>query len=146
MRVRMSAELSEFVAARIANYRAEATKPYHEWEAPDVAEFAALPLFRHWYETIGICAKGEIVSWSTIDNPDPYAGVKPVEDRYLWLSALVNRAESYRERRELLPILGPRAVECRCAGYPNLYGLGKFICPECCNLGWVEAVDCDQRQ
>ena len=140
MRVAVSPTLSSFVAARIANYGAEATKSYHGWEAPSVAEFAALPLIRHWYETIGLRADGEIVRWSTIDNPDPYPGVKLVEDRYDWLSALVEGAGSYPELRELLSIRGPAAVECRCAGYPPFIS-GKFICPECCGLGWVEAID-----
>jgi hypothetical protein len=140
VRVAVSPTLSNFVTARIANYGAEATNPYHGWDAPSVAEFAALPLIRHWYETIGLRADGEIVRWSTIDNPDPYPGVKPVEDRYDWLSALVEGAGIYPKLRELLPIRGPAAVECRCARYPPFVA-GKFICPECCGLGWVEAVD-----
>jgi hypothetical protein len=139
VRVTLSRALSAFVAARIAHYRAEATEPYHEWEAPEVAEFAALPLIRHWFETIGIRADGEIVRWSKSDNVEPYPGVKPVEDRVDWLSALVDGARRYPELRELLPSRGPEAVECECTRHPEIFG--KMICSECCGLGWVEAID-----
>jgi hypothetical protein len=139
VRVTLSRALSAFVAARIANYRAEAAQPYHESEAPEVTEFAALPLIRHWFETIGIRADGEIVRWSTIDNLEPYPGVKPVEDRYYWLSALVDGARRYPELRELLPSRGPEAVECECTRRPELSG--RIICPRCYGLGWVQAID-----
>jgi hypothetical protein len=137
MRVAVSSELSAFIAARIANFAAEATEPYQHGEAPTVAEFAALPLLRHWYETIGLRADGEMVQWHT-DEPQPYPGVRPVEARYDWLSALVEGARRYPELRVLLPVRPASAVACKCAGHPQ-FAPGKFICPECCGLGWVEA-------
>ncbi len=48
MRVAVPPELSGFIAGRIAHYSTEATEPYQRWEAPSVAEFAALPLLRQW--------------------------------------------------------------------------------------------------
>jgi hypothetical protein len=138
LRVTMSPSLSAFVAARIASYLAEATEYYQQREAPEVSEFAALPLIRHWSETIGLRADGEIVRWSNDDNFEPDPGVKPVEARYDWLAALVHGARRYPELCELLPRPGPIAVPCQCTKHPEIYG--KFICPECCDLGWVQAV------
>jgi len=133
-RVSMSPELCTFVAAPIAAYAVEATEPYHLSEAPKVTEFAALPLIRHWFETIGLRADGEIVQWSTIDNPDPYPGVRPVENRYDWLSALVEGAR-FPELNQLLPVRGSDAVDCWCVGHAG-FAPGKALCPDCCGLGW----------
>jgi hypothetical protein len=137
LQVLVSAELSAWIATRIANYDAEATETYQQMEAPAVKQFAALPLIRHWYETFGLRADGEIVRWHT-DGPDVYPGVRPVEARYEWLSALVDGAWRYPELRALLPERPIEAVDCRCGSSP-VFGPGKLICPECCGLGWVEA-------
>jgi len=133
--VPISAELSAFVADRIARYSGEATEPYHLWEAPLVIKFAALPLIRHWFETIGLRADGEFVRWSTDDLQHGYAGVRSVEDRCDWLSALVEGTRRYPELTELLPVRGHGTVNCQCVGKPQ-FAPGKFICPECCGLGW----------
>jgi hypothetical protein len=132
VRMAMPPELSAWVTARIASFRSEAPEPLR-WEAPYVAEFAALPLYLGWWETIGIRAGGEIVSWSTEDE---YAGVRPVEDRSLWLSALVVGTQRYPELRPLLPPRPAGAVDCRHLGHP-LFAEGRVICGECCGLGWV---------
>jgi hypothetical protein len=138
LKVAVPSDLAAFIAARIAAYESEATEPYHRWESPSVAEFAALPLIRHWFETYGIRADGEIVRWST-DGPEPYSGTKPVEERYDWLSALVEGSRRYPELKALLPVRGPSAVDCQCVGLP-MFAPGKGICPECCGLGWVSRV------
>lgn len=135
MRVAVPPELSAFIAARIANYAAEATEPFHRWEAPAVARFAALPLIRHWYETFGLRADGEVVRWHT-DGDDPYPGVRPVEERYDWVSALVEGARQWPELGVLLPARSVIAVACRCVDH-SAFAAGKVICPECCGLGWV---------
>jgi hypothetical protein len=131
----VSPELSAFIAVRIANYEAEATEPYHRWEAPAVAEFVALPLIRHWFETFGLRADGEIVRWHT-DGDDPYPGVRPVEERYDWLSALAAAALQYPELRAVLPHRPLGARDCVCVGHP-LFAPGKVLCPVCCGLRWV---------
>ncbi|MCE9533384.1 MAG: hypothetical protein K8T89_20005 [Planctomycetes bacterium] len=137
VQVTLLPELLAFIAARIVNYETEATEPFHRWEAPTVGEFAAVPLIRHWYETIGLRADGEIVRWST-DHREPYLGVRPVEERYDWLSALVEGARRWPELRALLPTRPARATACQCVGNP-MFAAGKFICPACCGLEWVEA-------
>jgi hypothetical protein len=142
-RVILSPELSAFIAERIAHYAAEATERYHNLKAPQVAEFGALPLIRHWFETIGLRPDGEIVKWNT-DGPETYEGTCPVEDRYDWLSALVAGARRYPELQELLPQRWPGAVDCRCVGIP-LFAPGKVLCPECCGLGWVQAKKVDRN-
>ena len=93
---------SAWIAARIANYEAEATEPFQRWESPAVEEFATLPLIRHWYETFGLRSDGEVVGWHT-GGPDAYSGVRPVESRHDWLSALVDGARRYPELLALLP-------------------------------------------
>lgn len=137
MRVAMSLDLSAFVTARIANYAAEATESYQVSEAASVAEFHALPLIRHWFETIGLRADGEIVQWSTDDSLEPFQGAKPVDERYFWLSALVVGAKRYPELQTLLPIRGMSTVDCQCVAHP-IFAVGKVLCSECCGLGWVE--------
>jgi hypothetical protein len=136
VRIALAPTLSAWIAARIAAYADEATEAFHRCEAPAVAEFAALPLIRHWYETFGLRADGEVVRWHT-DGPDAYLGVRPVETRYDWLSALVEGARRHPELRELLPVRPPSAVVCQCVNHPH-FGPGKLICPECCGLGWLE--------
>ena len=136
MRLQISPELSAFVADRIANYTAEATEPYHHWEAPDVAAYAALPLVRHWFETIALTPDGEIVKWST-DDPPAFTGALPVTERYHWLTARVDGARRYPELAPMLPVRPSGARTCRCVGQP-LFAPGKMFCPECCALGWLE--------
>jgi hypothetical protein len=133
--VAVSPELSDWIAARIARYADEAPEPYQKWEAPDVVAFAALPLIRHWFETFGLRADGEIVRWHT-DGPAPYPGVKPVDDRIDRLSALVAGARRYPELRSLLPSREPGSVDCPCIGHA-VFASGQIICPECGGLGWV---------
>jgi hypothetical protein len=137
MRFAISPELSAFIAARIANYAAEATEEYRLWEAPAVAEFDALPLIRHWYETFGLRADGEVVRWHT-DGPDTYPGVRAVETPCEWVSALAEGARRYPELQVLLPARPANAVACRCGG-DGFSDSPKFICPACGGLGWVEA-------
>jgi hypothetical protein len=48
-------------------------------------------------------------------------------------------ANYHPELRELLPSRGPKAVECECIRHPEIFG--KVICPACCGLGWVQAID-----
>jgi hypothetical protein len=141
VRVAVTPKLSAFIAARIANYAAEATEPYHRWEATAVAEFAALPLVRHWSETFGLRANGEVVRWHT-DLDDPYPGVRPVEERYDWLSALVEGSRRFPELEALLPVRPLGARNCVCVGHAG-FAPGKALCPGCCGLRWVVVPDTD---
>src|SRR5579875_317597 len=96
-RLPMSADLSDWVAARAAAFPSKAPRPIR-WLAPYVAENGALPLHVGWFETIAIRPDGEIVRWSTEGD---YVGSLPVEDRYVWLSALVDGSR----RHEALSVL-----------------------------------------
>jgi hypothetical protein len=135
-RVTMPPELSSRIAARVGTFSSEAPEQLR-WQAPHVAEAAALPLCVGWTETIGIRADGEIIRWSTEGE---YPGVQPVEDRYLWLNALVAGCRRYPELRALLPTRPAGAVDCRHLAHP-LFAEGKVFCPECCGLGWVEVAN-----
>jgi hypothetical protein len=136
VRLAVSPEQSAWIAARVAAFPAEAPEQLR-WQAPYVAEFGALPLYLGWFETIGIRADGEIVSWSTEGD---YPGARPVEDRYEWLTALVDGARRYEALRALLPARPADAVDCRHLAHP-LFSEGKVFCPECCGLGWVQVGD-----
>ena len=135
----MSPELSAWIAARVAAFPSEASEQ-SRWEAPYVAEAAAFPLYFGWIETIGIRADGEIVRWSTEGE---YAGVQSVEDRYLWLSALVIGSQRHPEFRILLPARPAGAIDCQHFQHP-MFAEGKVICSKCCGLGWVLETEADQ--
>ena len=60
-----------------------------------------------------------------------------MEDRYVWLTSLVDVAKRYPELQPLLPVRPPGARDCRHLANP-LFEQGKVFCPECCGLGWVE--------
>jgi hypothetical protein len=145
VRVELPPGLSAFIAARIANYATEATEAYHGCEVSAVTEFAALPLIRHWCETFGLRADGESVSWHTEPypgGPEPYPGVRPVEERYDWLTALVEGAKRWPELGALLPARPATAVACRCVGHEAFEARGA-LCPECCGLRWMVAPGVD---
>jgi hypothetical protein len=124
--------MSAFIAARIAGYSEEAPERVR-WESPFVAEFAALPLYLGWTETIGLRPDGEMVSWSTEGD---YSGTRPVEDRLWVLSALVAGVERYSELRALLPERPAAAIDCQCRKHP-LLASGRVLCGECGGIGWL---------
>ena len=132
-RAAVTEELSAWIAARIAAFPSEAAEQLR-WQLPYVAEVVALPLYLGWWETIGIRADGEIVRWSTEGE---YSGVRAVEERHWWLSALVVGSRRYPELRSLLPVRPAGAVDCQHLAHP-LFADGKVICPECYGLGWME--------
>jgi hypothetical protein len=132
VRVAVSAELSAFIAARVAAFPAEAPGPLR-CEAPFVAEFAALPLYLGWTETIGIRPDGEVVRWS---SEGAYAGARPVQDRVWMLSALVEGAQRYPELAALLPERPSGAVDCPCRTHP-LLASGQVLCGQCGGIGWL---------
>jgi hypothetical protein len=132
MRVSISSEMAAFIADRIAGYSVEAPKQLR-WQSPFVGEFAALPLYLGWTETMAIRADGELVSWSTEGD---YAGVRHVEDRITVLSALVAGVERHPELRALLPERPPDASECPCRKHP-LLASGKLLCGYCGGMGWL---------
>jgi hypothetical protein len=133
-RVALSPELSAYVAARVASFSEESLAT-QKWAAPFVAEFGALPLYFGWWATIGLKPDGEIVEWSTEGE---YVGTRPVEERFFWLSGLVNASRQYPELRQILPERPANAVDCQHLAHP-WFAEGKVICPECCGLGWVSA-------
>ena len=133
MRLALSPKLSAWLEDRVAAYYVESPEQLR-WLAPDVAQIGALPLYVEWFEIIGLRPDGDVVSWSTESD---YPGTRPVEDRYLWLTSLVDAAKRYPELRPLLPERPAVARDCRCCAQP-LFAEGKVFCPECCALGWVD--------
>ncbi len=134
--VEMHPALSAWVAERIAEYPQEAPQNT-KWLAPAVAEYVALPLHVGWWDVTAIRADGEIVSWSTEDELSGYSGVRTVEDRYHWLSSLVDGSQRYERLGSLLPQRPAHAIDCQHLAHP-IFAEGKVFCPECCGLGWIE--------
>ena len=133
MRLAVSPELSAWLEARLAAYPAESPEQLR-WLAPYVAEFGALPLHVGWLETIGLRPDGDVVIWSTEGD---YPGTRAVEDRYLWLTSLVDGAKRHPELNTLLPERTAGARDCWCRAHTPFVE-GKIFCPECCGLGWVD--------
>jgi hypothetical protein len=138
MRLEVSPGLAAWLTERIAAY-AEESPPHLRGLAEFAAEAGALPLYDGWYETIALRPDGEVVSWSGFGD---YPGTKTVEDRYIWLTSLVDAARRYPELRALLPSRPPEARDCLHLAHP-MFATGKVFCPECCALGWVVASDAD---
>lgn len=132
VRLLMPAGLSDWVTDRVAAFPSEAPETLR-WQAPHVAENAALPLYVGWFETIAIRPDGQIIRWSTEGE---YVGGRPVEDRYVWLSALVDGSRRYAALSALLPPRPAEATDCICMSHP-LFASGKILCSDCCGLGWV---------
>lgn len=132
----MTPGLSSWVTDRIAAFAHEAPEEFRRL-VPAVAEYAALPLYLGWWDVTAIRADGEIVSWSTEDEFSGYSGVRPVEERYHWLSSLVDGSRRYEPLKSLLPTRTAGAVDCRHLAHP-IFAQGKLFCPECCGLGCVE--------
>ena len=97
--------------------------------APSVIEYAVLPLYVGWWDTTGIRPDGEIVSWSTEDELSDYSGIRRVEDRYLWLSAVVDGSRRYERLKALLPTRPAGRRRLRPPG-PSGVCRGKGILPE----------------
>jgi len=140
VQIALSPEMSAFIAARVTGYSTE-TPERMQWLSPFVANFAALPLYVGWTETIGIRPSGEMVRWSTEGD---YQGVKAVNDSKWVLSALVAGAERHSELLALLPRRPPGALDCECRSHP-LFVSGKLLCGMCGGVGWLLADSLPRR-
>jgi hypothetical protein len=132
LRIAVSAELSAFIATRVARFAVEAPERLR-WQLPFVIQFSTIPLYLGWTETIGIRADGEVVSWSTEGE---YSGVRSVDHRTWVVPALVAGLSWYPELRALLPERPMNASDCPCRQHP-LLASGKFLCGACGGLGWL---------
>jgi hypothetical protein len=133
MRLLVSPELSTWIVERITAFSTERPEQYG-WLERFVNEFGALPLHVEWFDVIALCPDGEIVKWSTEGE---YIDTQPVEDRYYWLTSLVDATKRYPELKELLPLRPLGAQDCWHLPYP-IFAEGKVFCPDCCGLGWKE--------
>jgi hypothetical protein len=132
-RVVVSADDVQYIAARVAAFSAEALGTFR-WQACYVEQFAALPLYIGWTETIGLRADGELVRWSTEGD---YTGLLPVEDP-IWIRAgMVEGAKRFPGLRHLIPSRPPGARTCPvCGGRGHPPNLPQIGC-SCGGVGWV---------
>lgn len=94
----------------------------------------ALPVFGSMWADYYLRPTGEIVIvGEDFDHPD-------VDSIYSeWervLPVLVSASRRYPQLRELLPVRGPRDIDCPCRMVP-IFAESKVICLECKGLGWL---------
>jgi hypothetical protein len=96
----------------------------------------ALPIGVDMWAEYFLRPNGDVVIvGEDLDQPD----VDTIySDRISVLRVLVWGSERYPELRQLLPVRGPGAVDCRCRAIP-LFAEGKVLCAECGGLGWLPA-------
>ncbi len=98
------------------------------------ARLKALPIGCDMWSDYYLRPNGQVVVvGEDLDRPDidtSYTDWKRV------LPVLVWGSQRYSELRELLPIRGQDAVDCRCRASP-LFAEGKLLCPKCAGLGWL---------
>src|SRR5271168_4579105 len=104
-RLPVAAGTSEYIARCIGAFRDEVPEQLR-WQSQYVAEFAALPLYIGWTETIGLRADGEIVRWSTEGE---YPGLRSVEDQVWVRAGLVEGSKQYPGLKCLIPERSPGA-------------------------------------
>jgi hypothetical protein len=103
---------------------------------------SALPIGCGLWSSHFLRANGEVVVvGDDVDHPD--VDTVYTEHSHV-LRALVWGSQRYPEMRQLLPVRGPGAVDCRCQAIP-LFAEGKVnkvLCDKCGGLGWVPSAEC----
>jgi hypothetical protein len=135
-RIPLTKENADYIATRIKAFAQEADPPWH-WELPAVAQFQALPLYRGWFETIGIRVDGTLIRWS---NEDEYEGWREVDEERLARMSLADGARRDPALAFLIPPrpAGARTCEhCGGSGYLPMPDHPGIFCV-CGGFGWVE--------
>jgi hypothetical protein len=128
-----SPRAEQVVSSLIAELPAEQLDPART----HAARLGALPIGWSMWADYYLRPNGEVVVvGQDLDHPDADS---VYSDRLRVLGTLVWGSERYPELRELLPPREPGATDCRCVGYPEFFGRGKVICPECGGVGWLPA-------
>ena len=130
--VEITFELSEFIAARIAD---------DSRKDSGFAAVGALPLYIDIGGMIGIRPDGTLVEWSH-DGED--RDVRPVEDRVWVLIALIAAARRYPEFQDVLPVRGTGAIDCDCRRIPSCVS-GLISCARCGGMGRLSPGDLTAR-
>ena len=120
--VEITFELSEFIAARIAD---------DSRKDSGLAAVGALPLYIDIGGVIGIRPDGTLVEWS---HDGEGRDVRPVEDRIWVLIALIAAARRYPEFQDVLPVRGTGAIDCDCRRIPSCVS-GLIACARCGGMG-----------
>jgi hypothetical protein len=129
-----SLQAEQVVARLIAGLAPEVLDP----SRTHAARLNALPIGGSMWADYYLRPNGEVVIvGEDIERPELDS---VYTDRSHVLSTLVWGAERYPKLQKLLPIREPGARDCRCRAIP-IFAEGKVLCPECCGLGWLPAVD-----
>jgi hypothetical protein len=134
-RVKLSRELSAFVADRIAQYGTESDEK-RSWLVPYVDKYKILPLLVDWTETIGIMPDGAIRKFSADGDFSEYEGLRTVDDAVHFLGALVQGTRRYPVLHALIPARPDDATTCgSCLGRELFPQYPDVVC-ECGGVGW----------
>ena len=130
----LSADLSAFVAERIARYESERPES-QDWLAPYVKKLNILPLWSDWLETVGIQPDGSLRKFSADGDQTEYEGLRHVDRQAILIHSLLEGSRRYPQLQQVIPQRPPEAVVC-----PQCNGKGfahqGVIC-SCGNIGWV---------
>ncbi len=140
-KVEFSSDIAQEVEREIINY----SKKYPDTRkqlAGYAKKFSLLPLVNHWTETIGIASDGSIRKFATDETWEWYEGLRFVDSRGEFYSALVEGAREFPFLSVLIPDRPGNAIDCpSCWETKEVLVKRGMICGERGNLHWVEAAD-----
>jgi hypothetical protein len=133
-RVEVTEDEAAYIAARVGSFASEASADWM-WQNTFVQQFAALPLFLGWSETLGIRADGSLVRWSTEGE---YKGARPVDRQVDVNLALINGSRRYPRLVRLIPRPPSEANVCaQCHGTGRVAVSDDPLVCACGGAGWV---------
>jgi hypothetical protein len=137
-RVEVTEDEFAYIVARVESFASEAAADWH-WQGDFVKQFAALPLFLGWTETLGIRPDGSLIRWSTEGE---YAGVRPIDRQVDVNLALIHGARRHPKRVRLVPRPPSDAIVCtQCHGTGRVAVFDDPLICACGGAGWVVAAE-----
>jgi hypothetical protein len=133
-RVEVTEDEFAYIAARVESFASEAAADWN-WQSDFVKQFAALPLFLGWTETLGIRPDGSLIRWSTEGE---YAGVRPIDRQVDVNLALIHGSRRHPKLARLVPRPPPDAIACtQCHGTGRMAVSDDPLICACGGAGWV---------
>ncbi|APZ92681.1 hypothetical protein [Fuerstiella marisgermanici] len=133
----LTSDQSAHIQELIDSFPGDMPNKFHG-DTPFVKKYRALPMYLGWTETTGLLSDGRVVRGSSEGD---YEGLKPVDDRILFLTSLMEAAKRYPGCDFLIPQRPLGAVDCdACNGMGTIQipELSKFTCP-CGGVGWIDS-------
>ena len=133
-RVEVTDDECAYIAARVTSFGSEAAADW-QWQRDFVEQYAALPLFLGWSETLGIRSDGTLVRWSTEGE---YRDVRPVDRQVDVNLALIHGSRRHPKLAGLIPRPPSDAIVCaQCHGTGRVAVSDDPLVCACGGAGWV---------